>query len=426
MLNKRISARLNEFGQIFSSLESSNYRLYFTGQSISLIGTWMQTVAMGWLVYRLTGSVFLLGVVGFTSQIPSFFLSPFAGVLIDRFNRRRIMMAAQILFMIQALLFALLVLFGLITVWHIIVLSLLFGFITAIDAPVRQALVIDLIDNPLLLGNAIALNSTMFNGARLFGPAIAGLFIAWLGEGFCFLLNAISYIAVIAALAMMKITKQSKTHKTENFKEEFKEGARYAFGFPPIKILLILLGIVSFFALPFTTLMPAYAGDILKGGSHTLGFLMSASGAGALTGALYLASRKTVLGLGKLIAFNTIIFGIVLLGIAFSSILWLSLLFMFFGGLTMITTIASINTLVQTLVDEDKRGRVMSFYAMMLMGMNPIGNFCAGSIASAVGIPITLFSAGIITIVTGIWFSQIRANLRQFTTPIYAKKGILQ
>jgi len=266
----------------------------------------------------------------------------------------------------------------------------------------------------------------MFNGARLFGPAIAGLLIAWVGEGLCFLINSISYIAVIVALAMMKISKQIQKNKTENFIDEFKEGAKYAFGFPPIRVLLVLLGAVSLFALPFTTLMPAYAGEILKGGSHILGFLMSASGAGALTGALYLASRKTVLGLGKLIAFNTIIFGLVLIGIAFSSILWISLIFMFFGGLAMITSIASINTLVQTLVDEDKRGRVMSFYAMMLMGMNPIGNFCAGTIASAVGIPLTLLSSGIITIAAGIWFSQIRGNLRQYTSPIYIRKGILR
>jgi MFS family permease len=411
--------------QIFSSLQSKNYRLYFMGQSVSLIGTWMQTLAMSWLVYRLTGSLFLLGLVGFTSQFPSFILSPFAGVLTDRFNRLRIMTLTQVMFMIQALLISILVLTKVIEVWHIIALSIFFGLITAFDTPARQSLVIDLIDKPENLSNAIALNSAMFNGARLVGPAIAGLLIAAVGEGYCFLINAGSYIGVITSLLMMQIKETKKSRSIENIGEDLKEGWRYTFGFMPIRTLLILLAIISLVGMPYITVMPAYASLTLKGGSHTLGFLMSASGAGAFIAALYLASRKTVIGLGKIIAFNTIVFGLALIGISFSTILWISLVIMFLIGISMIASIASINTLIQTLVDEDKRGRVMSFYAMAFLGMSPIGNLCAGSIASAIGVSLTLLLGGIITLAAGIWFESIRPTLRKYTFPVYERKGII-
>jgi predicted MFS family arabinose efflux permease len=258
----------------------------------------------------------------------------------------------------------------------------------------------------------------------LFGPAIAGLLIAVVGEGICFLLNGLSYIAVIIALLKMQITYVPKEKKT-NLKEELTEGFRYTFGFPPIKTLLLLLSILSLAAMPYSTLMPAYASVLLKGGSHTLGFIMSASGAGALCGAIYLASRKTVMGLGKVIAFNAIIFGAALMGISFSANLWISLTVMVFLGFSMIAAIASINMLVQTLAEEEKRGRVMSFYAMALMGMNPIGNLCAGSIASGIGISYTLLLSGIITIIAGIVFALVRSSLRKYTMPIYIRKGLL-
>jgi MFS family permease len=399
--------------------------LYFIGQGISLIGTWMQSIAMGWLVYRLTGSVFLLGVIGFTSQIPSFILSPFAGVLTDRFNRHRIMVLTQVLFMIQATILSVLVLTNVVETWHIIALSLFFGFITAFDAPARQSLVIDLIDNPEHLSNAIALNSATFNGARLIGPAIAGILIAMVGEGFCFLINALSYIAVITSLLKMQLNLTIKTKTTENIGKELKAGWQYTFGFPPIRMLLILLAIISLVGLPYVTLMPAYAREILKGGSHTLGFLMSASGAGALIAALYLASRQTVLGLGKIISLNTFVFGFGLIGASFSSVLWLSLINMFFIGACMIASIASVNTLIQTLADEDKRGRVMSFYAMALLGISPIGNLCAGSIANAIGVSHTLLWGGVITVLLGVWFEIVRPSLRKYTHPIYIRKGII-
>lgn len=424
--SKLILRRLIKSSQIFSSLESKNYRLYFTGQSISLIGSWMQSIAMGWLVYRLTGSKFLLGFIGFTSQIPSFILSPFAGVLTDRFNRHKIMLWTQISFMIQAVLFSALVLSGFIQVWHIVALSLVFGFITAFDAPARQSLVIDLIDRPENLGNAIALNSAMFNGARLFGPAIAGIIIAMVGEGVCFLLNAVSYIAIIVALHKIQIPVRVKNETITNIKKELTEGLTYTYGFKPIRILLFLLAVLSLIGMPFATLMPAYASETLKGSSHTYGFLMSASGAGAFLGAIYLASRKSVLGLGKIIAFNAVFFGISLVGLAFCKQLGWSMIMVFLAGFCMIASIASINTMVQTLVDEDKRGRVMSFYAMALMGMNPIGNLIAGSIASGMGISYTLLLSGVITLIIGIWFSFIRPSLRKYVHPIYVKKGFMQ
>ena len=422
--SKHILKSLIRSSQIFSSLESKNYRLYFTGQSISLIGSWMQSIAMGWLVYRLTGSKFLLGFIGFTSQIPSFILSPFAGVITDRFNRHKIMLWTQILFMVQAILLSALVLFNVIQVWHIIVLSLFFGFISAFDAPARQSLVIDLIDKPENLGNAIALNSAMFNGARLFGPAIAGILIAIVKEGPCFLINALSYIAVIFALYKIKIPVKVKK-ETKNMNDGFKEGFAYTFGFKPIKILLILLAVLSLIGLPYSTLMPAYAAETLKGSSHTYGFLMSATGAGAFLGAIYLASRKTILGLGKIIAFSSVSFGFSLIGIAFCNYLGISLFILFLAGFFMITAIASINTLVQTLTDEDMRGRVMSFYAMALMGMNPIGNLIAGSLASGIGISNTLLCGGIITIAAGTWFALVRPSLKKHTHSIYIKKGFV-
>jgi len=409
--------------RIFSSLESRKYRFYFVGQGISLIGSWMQTIAMGWLVYRLTGSVFLLGFVGFTNQIPSFILSPFAGVITDRFSRQKIMLWAQIIFMLQALAISLLVLTDHIAIWHIILLSLLFGITSAFDAPARQALVVDLIDDPKNLGNAIALNSALFNGARLVGPAIAGIVIALVGEGICFMINALSYLAIIYVLYSGIPVKMENHNPKNSIWQELTDGFRYTFRFKPIRTLLVMLAILSLFGTPFTTLMPAFASEILKGGSHVYGFLMSATGAGAFVGAIYLASRKSVLGLGKIIRYNSYLFGIALLGIAFSNYLWLAMLVAFAAGFSIISAIASINTLIQTLANEDMRGRVMSFYAMALMGMSPIGNFLAGSVASGIGISYTFVMCGLITILSAGWFTIYRPRLRNSVYKIYMEKG---
>jgi len=410
---------------IFSSLRSRNYRLYFTGQGISLLGTWMQNIALSWLVYRLTGSVFLLGLIGFTTQIPTFVLSPFAGVLIDRYDRLKIMILAQTFFMIQASVMALLVLFHLIEVWHIIVLSLVFGVISAFDAPARQSLVIDLIDKPEDLSNAIALNSAIFNGARLIGPAIAGIIIALVGEGICFSLNALSFIAVIIALVKIRIPNKQAVSQQDDFWKSFREGFQYTFQSVPIRTLIFSLAILSLFGFPFMVLLPAYAKEILLGGSDTLGFLMSALGAGALIGSIYMASRRSVLGLGKVIALNITLFGMAVLLSSFSSILFISLFILFFCGLSMILSLSAMNTMIQTLAEDDKRGRVMSFYAMALMGAQPIGNLLAGSVASGIGIPHTFLIFGSITFLSGIWFSVKRKSLRKYVHPIYRDKGIL-
>jgi MFS family permease len=410
---------------IFSSLRSRNYRLYFTGQGISLIGTWMQNIALSWLVYRLTGSVFLLGLIAFSSEIPNFILAPFTGVLTDRFNRLRIMIFAQSLFLLQSLSMALLVLLGFIEVWHIFTLSILFGIISAFEAPARQSLVVDLIEKQEDLGNAIALNSALFNGARLIGPAIAGITIALVGEGVCFLLNTVSFIAVIYALLQIKIPEKSIVLKTVNLRESFAEGLRYTFHSVPIRTLLLILAALSLTGLPFMVLMPAYAKDILNGGSDTLGFLMSALGAGALAGAIYLAARNSILGLGKIISIFTVLLGLTIILASFSQTLFLSLIVFFFAGLSMILCIAAINTMLHALADEDKRGRVMSFYAMALMGTVPIGNLIAGSIASGIGIAGTLLMGGIVTALAGIWFELNRKSLRKHIHPVYVNKGIM-
>ncbi|MEW6493291.1 MAG: MFS transporter, partial [Cyanobacteriota bacterium] len=276
---------------ILRALESRNYRLFFAGQAISLIGTWMTQLATIWLVYSLTNSAWWLGVVGFSSQIPSFALAPFGGIIVDRWNRHRILIATQVLSMIQSLALAALALTGMINIWQIIVLSLFQGFISAVDAPARQAFVVEIIDKKENLGNAIALNSSVFNGARLIGPAIAGLLISSVGASACFLIDGFSYIAVIAGLLAMKLKPKTITPQTANVWQRLKEGFNYAFGFPPIRAILLLLALFSFMGMPYTILVPIFATEILQGDAQTLGFLMAAVGVGALTGGIYLSSR---------------------------------------------------------------------------------------------------------------------------------------
>jgi len=385
----------------------------------------MQSIALSWLVYRITGSVFLLGLLGFTSQIPTFILSPFTGVLTDKFDRLKIMKLTQLFFMLQALTVTILAMTNVVQVWHLIALSVVFGTITAFDAPARQSLVIDLIDHPEDLGNAIALNSAIFNGARLIGPAIAGVTIAAVGEGICFLLNTLSFAAVLIALSLVKIKKREAKPQKTNFKESFTEGFNYTFKTIPIRMLIILLTVFSLFALSFIVLLPAYAKEIMKGGSETLGYLMSAMGAGALCGALFMASRKTVLGLGRIILINSFLLGVMIILAALSVNLHLSLVILFFGGAAMILLLSSINTMLQTIAEEDKRGRVMSFYAMALMGTTPIGNLISGSVASGIGIAGTLLISGIIAVLAGIWFALRRPAFRKNVRSIYLSKGIL-
>ncbi|OUL33710.1 MFS transporter [Nostoc sp. 106C] len=408
------------------ALKSKNYRLFFAGQGISLIGTWMTQLATVWLVYSLTNSALMLGVVGFTSQIPSFFLAPFGGVFVDRFSRYRTLIATQIMAMIQSLALAVLALTGVIQVWHIIALSLFQGFINALDAPARQAFVPELVERREDLANAIAINSTMINGARLIGPAVGGLIIARIGAAYCFLIDGLSYIAVIAALLAMTIKPWKVAVIAGNPLQQVKEGFVYAFSFPPIRAILLLSTLVSLMGLQNTILVPIFAEEILKGGAEALGFLMAASGVGALAGGIYLATRRTILGIGKLIAIAPAILGVGLIGFALSRFLPLSLFTMLFVGLGTILQIAASNTFLQTIVEEDKRGRLMSLYTMSFLGMIPVGNLLGGFLASRIGAPNTLIIDGIACIIGSIIFGRQLPGLRQLVMPLYEQKGIVK
>lgn len=419
---KRDATRMRPF---LPALKSKNYRLYFGGQGLSLIGTWMTQVATIWLVYQLTDSALLLGIVGFIGQIPSFFIAPFGGVLVDRFNRHRILVITQILAMIQSLALAALALTGIINIWQIIFLSMFQGCINAFDAPARQALVPEIVERKEDLANAIALNSSLVNGGRLIGPAIAGLLIATVGAGVCFLIDGISYIAVIAALLAMKLKPRKIPVKTANPLQRLKEGFTYAFGFPPIRAILLLLALFSLMGMPYTILMPIFATKILHGGPQTLGFLMAASGVGALIGAVYLSSRPSVLGLGKVIAFSPAILGSGLIIFSLSRVFWLSLLIMLLIGFGAILLIASSNTVLQTIIEDDKRGRIMSLWAMAFIGIVPIGNLFAGLLASRIGAPNTLIIGGSFCILGSLLFAKQLPTLRRLVQPIYTKAGIL-
>ena len=394
---------MNDFlKNIFRALKFRNFRLFFIGQSISLIGTWMQSIAMSWLVYRMTGSAMLLGIVGFSSQIPTFILSPFAGVFADRYNRHRIVIVTQTLAMIQAFILAGLALTGKITVWEIIALGLFLGCVNAVDIPTRQSFLIDMVEKKEMLGNAIALNSAMFNGARLIGPTVAGILVALVGEGICFLLNAISFLAVIASLLMMKLTKKEEKGHESHVMHELKEGVEYAFGSRPIRMILFLLSIISMLGMSYVVLMPVFAADIHHGGPWTLGIFMAAIGVGALIATLYLASRKTLPTLEKVIPVAATIFAGGVILFALSRVMWVSILLLVVTGFGFLATTASSNTIIQTIVDDDKRGRVMSFYAMAFMGMAPIGSLLAGALASKFGATDALLFGG---------FSCLFANL---------------
>jgi MFS family permease len=397
--------------RIVRALHHRNYRLFFGGQSISLVGTWMQRIAMSWLVYRLTDSPFLLGFVGFAGQLPIFLVTPFAGVLADRFSRHRMLIVTQTLAMFQALTLAILVLTGAIAVWHIVLLSIFLGFVDAFDLPIRQSFVVEMIERKEDLGNAIALNSSMVNSARLLGPSVAGILIASVGEGICFLLNGISYLAVIASLVAMRIKPRPLEERRTNLLGGLREGASYAFHFVPIRSVLLLITLVSLMGMPHTVLMPVFARDMLHGDSHTLGFLLGASGMGSLVGAFYLAGRKGVAGLEKWSGLAAGIFGMGLIPFAFSRSYELSLFLMLVAGFGMIVQFASSNTVLQTIVEEDKRGRVMSLYAMAFRGMTPFGSLLAGTLASAVGAPNTLMIGGVSCVLGSIFYAR---NLRKW------------
>jgi MFS family permease len=412
------------------ALRSRNYRLFFTGQTVSLTGTWMTRVATSWLVYRLTDSAVLLGLASFAGQVPAFFLGPLAGVWVDRWDRHRTLVWTQVLSMLQSFALAVLALTHVITIWEIILLALAQGLINAFDMPARQSFVIQMVESREDLGNAIALNSSMVNATRLIGPALAGILIAAVGEGYCFLTDGFSYIAVIVSLLAMRITvpqarRQRGPETASRVRAELEEGWNYVRNSVPIRSLLLLLALSSLVGMPYTVLMPIFASRILHGGAHTLGFLMAASGAGALLSAMLLAVRKSVLGLGRMIPLSAGIFGASLIAFSLSHMLWLSLLLMPFTGFGLMQQMAATNTILQTIVDDEKRGRVMAYYAMAFQGMAPFGSLLGGAVAGRIGAPATLAIGGAICLAGSLWFARRLPTIRNFIRPIYRQLGII-
>ena len=407
------------------ALKSRNYRLFFTGQTVSLAGTWMTRIATSWLVYRLTGSAALLGIVSFVGQAPMFFLGPVAGVWVDRWDRHRTLIVTQILSMLQSFALAALALAHVINIWEVLGLSLVQGLINTFDMPSRQAFVIQMVENRDDLGNAIALNSSMVNASRLVGPAIAGVVIAAYGEGYCFLIDGISFLAVILSLVMMRITVPQKRIPPRHVFHELHEGWRYVAESVPIRSILSLLALVSLVGFPYAVLMPIFASDILHGGPNTLGFLMAASGVGALAGAIALAMRKTVLGLARYIAICAALFGASLMAFSLSRTFWLSLLLMPVTGFGFMQQMAASNIILQTIVEDEKRGRVMSFYGMAFLGMAPFGSLLAGALAARIGAPHTLLGCSALVVLGSLWFARQLPAIRAVMRPIYVRLGIL-
>ncbi len=412
--------------QTFRSLKYRNFRLFFFGQGISLIGTWIQRIATPWLVYSITDSAFMLGFIGFLGQSPTLILSTYAGVVADKFDKQKLLIITQVGLMIQALILAILYLTGNIEVWHIIVLNIIHGILNSFDVPVRQSMVAELVDDKDDLSNAIALNSTIFNGARLVGPSVAGILIALTGEGICFLINALSFIFVIISIMMMKFPPHIPIKSDKSTSQHLKEGWKYTFGFRPIRNIILLLVVVNLFGMIYQVLMPVMAKKELGGGPNTFGILMAATGVGALIAAIYLASRKNALGLAKLIYTTVTIFGIGLILFALSHNFIISIALMVLTGMSLMLTTASGNTVIQTLVDDDKRGRVMSYYSLAFLGTAPIGSLLSGWLADMFGVTPTIIFSGIICIIAGIVYFKDYPNIKDIIKPIYIKMGILK
>jgi MFS family permease len=397
------------------ALRHRNFQLFFSGQLISLIGTWMQSVAQSWLVYRMTGSALLLGSVGFASQVPVFLFSPLGGIAADRFNRRYVVIATQVASMLLAFVLAALTLLGKIQVWHVFVLASLLGVVNAFDIPGRQSFLVDMVGKDDLM-NAIALNSSMFNGARVIGPAVAGILVARIGEGWCFFANAVSYIAVIVGLGLMRVQSPRRAAMASPF-EHMMEGFRFVNGTAPIRTLLLLLGLVSLVGMPYAVLMPIFADQILHGGARGLGILMGAAGVGALLGALTLAFRQGVKGLGRWVAWCCAGFGASLMVFALSHKFWISVGLLLPVGYFVMLQMSSSNTLIQVMVPDALRGRVMAVYSMMFMGMAPIGALFGGALAEHLGAPVTVAIGGVACLVGACWFGlqlpKIRVEARR-------------
>jgi MFS family permease len=410
---------------VLRALRNRNYRLFFFGQGISLIGTWMQNVAVSWMVYRLTDSVLYLGIVGFSSQIPILLAAPLGGVLADRWNKKTILKITQFLSMLQAFILAALVITANIHVWQIITLSICLGIINGFDMPTRQAFVYEMVDNQGDLPNAIALNSLIFNGARLIGPTIAGILIVATGEGVCFLINAISFVPVLAAFGIMKVKIRDGLRQDGHIFIVLKDGVKYAFGFAPIKIILALLAFIGLVAMPYVVLLPVFAREILHGDARTLGFLMGTGGVGAITGAIFLASQKNVSKLSNIIVSSMCVFAVGAIAFSMSKVLWFSMIMTALIGFGIMVLIAAINTVLQSIVDDDKRGRVMSLYTMAFIGMAPFGSLLAGSVAHFIGAPYTIFAGAVLCLLAAAVFNSKLAAIKKAIHPIFVRKGIL-
>jgi MFS family permease len=408
------------------ALAYRNYRLFFGGQVVSLVGSWITTTATNWLVYRLTGSAVLLGTVAFASQLPSFLLGPFAGIIVDRVDRHRLLVVTQTISMIQSFALAALVFSGHVSIGWLIALGIVQGLVNSFDMPGRQSFLLTMIENKDDLGNAIALNSSMVNLARLIGPSIAGVVILAVGEGWCFAIDGVSYIAVIVALLRMRIAPApSRSRPERHAVAEFVEGLHYAFGFHPIRSVILLLAVVSLVGVPYSILMPVFATDVFHGGPHTLGLLMTSSGCGALVGALWLAGRRSVVGLGRLIPTAAAVFGAGLIAFSLSPLLWLAIPCLVLAGFGFMVQMASSNTIIQTIVDDEKRGRVMSFYMMAFLGTAPFGSLMAGWMSSRIGPAHTLQVGGFCCLAAAAWFARGLPALRAVVRPIYVRLGIL-
>ncbi len=414
-----------DFSHAWRALRHPNFRLFFGGQSISLIGTWMTRIATAWLVYRLTKSSLLLGTVSFVGQIPTFLLAPLAGVLVDRLDRRRVLLWTQALAMLQSLALAVLTLTHLITIHEVLVLSAFQGVINAFDMPGRQSFMVQMVEDRADLSNAIAINSSMVNLARLLGPSLAGLVIAATNEGWCFLIDGVSYIAVLISLFLMRVQPLVVKRATSSMIEQLREGWVYVSNFMPIRTILLLFALVSLMGMPYVVLMPVFAGQVLHGGPHTLGFLMGAAGVGALISALSLVLRKSVRGLSKMIPIAAAAFGVGLVLFGLSRVQWISMVLMTVVGFGMMQGLTASNTIIQTLVPEEMRGRVMSYYTAAFVGMAPFGSLLAGSMAHWIGAPRTVIVTGSCCIAGAVWFWMRMPAWRKEVRPIYEKMGIV-
>jgi MFS family permease len=413
------------FSHAWRALRHRNFRLFFAGQTISLIGTWMTRLATGWLVYRLTHSALLLGIVSFAGQIVAFLLAPIAGVWVERLNRRKLLVWTQAAAAAQSLAMAALTLAHVITLWEIIALAAFQGFINAFDMPGRQSFLVQMVEGRNDLSNAIAINSSMANGARLIGPAIAGLVIAAFGEGWCFLLDGISYFAVIASLLMMRIRPLEIRLGANSMLEQMREGWDYVRTFRPVRSILLLFVAISLMGYPYMVLLPIFAGHVLRGGAATLGWLTGASGIGALTSAISLAVRKSLAGLTRMLQIAAALLGGALILFGMSHTLWLSLVLMVFAGFGMIQSASVSNTIIQALVAEDKRARVMGYYTMAFFGGAPFGSLLAGALAHRIGAPHTVMILGVFCVAGSLWFTLERPKIRAMMRPIYQEKGLI-